>query len=108
LADNNKRIIGLDGDMSNSTFSETLWKKYPEQYVECFIAGKILEKIFNFTTKTIFLLTQNKPFQFSTLETQFLEQNMVGVGIGLGCRARAIPFVSTFAAFLTRAADQIR
>jgi transketolase len=74
LADNNKRIIGLDGDMSNSTFSENLRKKYPEQYVECFIA----------------------------------EQNMVGVGIGLGCRARAIPFVSTFAAFLTRAADQIR
>jgi len=74
LADNNKRIIGLDGDMRNSTFSEQLWKKYPEQYVECYIA----------------------------------EQNMVGVGIGLGCRARAIPFVSTFAAFLTRAADQIR
>jgi len=33
---------------------------------------------------------------------------MVGVGIGLGCRGRAIPFASTFAAFLTRAADQIR
>lgn len=74
LADNNKRVVGLDGDMSNSTFSQDLWKKYPDQYVECFIA----------------------------------EQNMVGVGIGLGCRARAIPFVSTFAAFLTRAADQIR
>lgn len=74
LADNNKRIIALDGDMRNSTFSEQMWKKYPAQYVECFIA----------------------------------EQNMVGVGIGLGCRGRAIPFVSTFAAFLTRAADQIR
>jgi len=74
LADANKRIVALDGDMRNSTFSELLWKKHPDQYVECFIA----------------------------------EQNMVGVGIGLGCRHRAIPFASTFAAFLTRAADQIR
>jgi transketolase len=74
LAENNHRVVGLDGDMRNSTFSELLWKKHPEQYVECFIA----------------------------------EQNMAGVGIGLGCRERAIPYASTFAAFLTRAADQIR
>jgi transketolase len=35
------------------------------------------------------------------------EQNMVGAAVGLSCRGH-IPFVSTFAAFLTRAADQIR
>lgn len=35
------------------------------------------------------------------------EQNMVGVALGLALRNR-IPFVSTFAAFLTRAFDQIR
>jgi len=35
------------------------------------------------------------------------EQNMVGAGLGLALRGR-IPFVSTFAAFLTRAFDQIR
>ncbi len=35
------------------------------------------------------------------------EQNMVGTAIGLARRGK-IPFVSTFAAFLTRAADQIR
>lgn len=35
------------------------------------------------------------------------EQNMVGAAIGLGRRGK-IPFVSTFAAFLTRAHDQIR
>ncbi|KAI6181377.1 Transket-pyr domain-containing protein [Aphelenchoides besseyi] len=74
LADQNKRVIALDAEVSNSTFSEMVAKKHPEQYVECFIA----------------------------------EQNMVGVGIGLGCRERAIPFCSTFAAFFTRAADQIR
>ncbi len=35
------------------------------------------------------------------------EQNMVGTALGLSLRGR-IPFVSTFAAFLTRAFDQIR
>ena len=35
------------------------------------------------------------------------EQNMVEVALGLALRGK-IPFVSTFAAFLTRAADQIR
>jgi transketolase len=35
------------------------------------------------------------------------EQNMVGTALGLSIRGR-IPFVSTFAAFLTRAYDQIR
>ncbi len=35
------------------------------------------------------------------------EQNMVGAALGLSLRGR-VPFVSTFAAFLTRAFDQIR
>ncbi len=35
------------------------------------------------------------------------EQNMVGAALGLSCRGK-IPFVSTFAAFFTRAFDQIR
>lgn len=35
------------------------------------------------------------------------EQNMVGVAQGLSCRGK-IPFISTFAAFFTRAYDQIR
>lgn len=40
--------------------------------------------------------------------TDTLCKNMVGVGIGVACRNRTIAFVSTFAAFLTRAFDQIR
>ena len=40
-------------------------------------------------------------------EMYIAEQNMVGVAAGLSTRGR-IPFVSTFAAFLTRAFDQIR
>lgn len=40
-------------------------------------------------------------------EMYVAEQNMVGVALGLARRGK-IPFVSTFAAFLTRAFDQIR
>jgi transketolase len=67
------RIIALDGDTKNSTFTEKLQKARPNQFLEMFIA----------------------------------EQNMVGVATGLAARGK-IPFVSTFAAFLTRAFDQIR
>ncbi|KAL3111395.1 hypothetical protein niasHT_019625 [Heterodera trifolii] len=74
LAEANKRVIALDGDISNSTFSNLVQKKLPEQFVQCYIA----------------------------------EQNMVGVGVGMACRGRVLPHVSTFAAFFTRAGDQIR
>lgn len=40
-------------------------------------------------------------------EMYIAEQNMVGVALGLSSRGK-MPFVSTFAAFLTRAFDQIR
>lgn len=40
-------------------------------------------------------------------EMYIAEQNMAGMAIGLSSRGK-IPFVSTFAAFLTRACDQIR
>src|SRR5262249_30579033 len=73
IADNDERVVGLDGDTKNSTFSEKLLKAHPQRFFEMFIA----------------------------------EQNMVGVATGLAAR-RKIPFVSTFAAFLTRAFDQIR
>lgn len=67
------RIVGLDGDTKNSTFSEKFQKKFPDRFIECFIA----------------------------------EQNMVGVALGLGALGK-VPFASTFAAFFTRAHDQIR
>ncbi len=37
IAKNNDRVVGLDGDMKNSTFSEKLRHIYPERHVECFI-----------------------------------------------------------------------
>ncbi|XP_051025911.1 transketolase-like protein 2 [Acomys russatus] len=74
LGYSNKRVIVLDGDTKNSTFSEIFKKEHPERFIECFIA----------------------------------EQNMVSVALGCATRGRTIVFVSTFAAFLTRAFDQIR
>nr|CDS28549.1 transketolase [Hymenolepis microstoma] len=74
LGTTNSRVIGLDGDTKNSTFSIYLRDARPSQFIECFIA----------------------------------EQNLVGVAIGAATRQRTVPFVSTFAAFLSRAYDQIR
>ncbi|KAK4025436.1 hypothetical protein OUZ56_014506 [Daphnia magna] len=74
LAEHNPRVIALDGDTKNSTYSDKIKKVSAERYIECFIA----------------------------------EQNLVGVAIGAGCRGRTIPYVSTFAAFFTRAFDQLR
>lgn len=67
------KIVSLDAETSNSTFSETFQKEYKDNFFEMYIA----------------------------------EQNMVGVALGLSRRGK-IPFVSTFAAFFSRAHDQIR
>lgn len=42
------------------------------------------------------------------IECFIAEQNLVGVAIGCATRGRTVPFCSTFAAFFTRAFDQIR
>lgn len=68
------RIIALDGDTKNSTFSELFKKEHPDRFIECYIA----------------------------------EQNMVSIAVGCATRDRTVPFCSTFAAFFTRAFDQIR
>jgi transketolase len=73
LGEADPRIVAMDGDTKNSTFSEKFYKKFPDRFVECFIA----------------------------------EQNMIGVALGFGVLGK-IPFASTFAAFFTRAHDQIR
>lgn len=42
IAVNNPRVIALDGDTKNSTFSDKLKKAFPERYIECFIAEQNL------------------------------------------------------------------
>jgi transketolase len=67
------RVVALDADVKNSTFTEAFEKTFPDRFYENFIA----------------------------------EQAMVGAAMGLAARG-AIPFPSTFACFLSRAADFIR
>jgi transketolase len=67
------RVVALDADVKNSTFSDKFEKAFPDRFYQNFIA----------------------------------EQVMVGSAMGLAARG-AIPFPSTFAAFLTRAADFVR
>jgi transketolase len=67
------RIVALDADVKNSTFSDKFEQQHPERFYQNFIA----------------------------------EQVMLGAAMGLASRG-AIPFPSTFAAFLTRAHDFVR
>ena len=60
------------------------------------------------TKNSTFAITFQKEFPERFIECFIAEQNLVGVAIGCGCRKRTIPFVSTFAAFFSRAFDQIR
>lgn len=42
IAQNNGRVIALDGDTKNSTYSDKLKKVFPDRYIECFIAEQNL------------------------------------------------------------------
>ena len=73
LAISNPLVLGVDGEVSNSTFLQKLKKVKPKQFIEAYIA----------------------------------EQNMVGMALGLSIKGFNV-FTSSFAAFLSRAHDQIR
>lgn len=59
------------------------------------------------TSNSTFAEMFKKEYPDRFFEMFIAEQNMVGTALGLSRREK-IPFVSTFAAFFTRAADQIR
>merc|ERR1712079_415949 len=42
IAKSNSRVVALDGDMKNSTFSQELLKVFPDRHVECFICEQNL------------------------------------------------------------------
>jgi len=73
LGEADLRVVALDADVKNSTFSDRFEAIAPDRFFQNFIA----------------------------------EQVMVGAAMGLAARG-AIPFPSTFACFLTRAADFVR
>ncbi|MGH9490349.1 MAG: transketolase [Terriglobales bacterium] len=67
------RVVALDGDVKNSTFTEDFQQIAPNRFFEGYIA----------------------------------EQNMTGMAMGMAAAGK-IPFLATFACFLTRAADFMR
>jgi transketolase len=69
----NDRVVALDGDVKNSTYTDKFFGGFPARSFQSYIA----------------------------------EQNMVGMSIGLSAKG-FLPFLATFAAFLSRAHDQIR
>jgi transketolase len=73
LATVNPKVYSVDGDVKNSTFSETLQKAYPDHLIQGYIA----------------------------------EQNMVSFAVGMAAQG-LVPFVDTFACFLSRGFDQVR
>jgi transketolase len=75
---------------------EKLFPKYPEIVV-------LDAEVSNSTYADIF----KKSYPERFFEMYIAEQNMVGAALGLSKRGK-IPFVSTFAAFFSRAFDQIR
>ncbi len=74
LAKSNSKIIAIDSEVSNSTYSEKLKFVNPLQYIENYI----------------------------------MEQNMIGVSLGLSKKGDYNVYASSFGAFLSRAHDQIR
>ncbi len=73
LGESDARVRVLDGDVKNSTYAEKFKDRFPERFVEAWIA----------------------------------EQNMVSAAAGLAAQG-LVPFASSFACFLERAADQVR
>ncbi|HXY62444.1 MAG TPA: transketolase [Nitrospirota bacterium] len=75
---------------------ERIYPKYPHMVV-------LDAEVSNSTYSEIFKARYPERF----FEMYIAEQNMMGNALGLSIRGK-VPFVSTFAAFLTRAFDQIR
>ena len=73
LGDERPDVVALDGEVSNSTYSERFERAHPDRFFEMYIA----------------------------------EQQLVSAAVGMQTLG-LVPFASTFAAFLTRAHDQIR
>lgn len=48
MGDASQRIVALDGDTKNSTFSDIFKKAHPDRYIECFIAEQNMVCVFCF------------------------------------------------------------
>lgn len=91
--------IATDKISTRKAYGNGLLKAYESDQRVVALDGDTEVSTFSIT------LAQKHPEAF--IECFIAEQNMVGVATGLACRNK-IAFCSTFAAFLSRAADQIR
>lgn len=105
-------------NLSNIRLSEPPNYKLGEKIATRLAYGTALAKLGTNNSRVVALDGDTKNSTFADkfkkahpdrfIECYIAEQNLVGVGIGCGCRGRAVPFASTFAAFFTRAFDQLR
>jgi transketolase len=71
IGEADQRIVAMDGDTKNSTFSEKFFKKFPERFTECFIAEQ------NLVSLAVGFATRGKvPFAstFATFFTRAYDQ----------------------------------
>ncbi|KAE8583662.1 hypothetical protein XENTR_v10020613 [Xenopus tropicalis] len=64
----NSRVIALDGDTKNSTFSEIFKKEHPDRYIECFIAEQ------NMVSVAMGCATRNRTVAFASTFAAFLSR----------------------------------
>uniref|UniRef100_A0A8C8LQR1 Transketolase n=1 Tax=Oncorhynchus tshawytscha TaxID=74940 RepID=A0A8C8LQR1_ONCTS len=68
LGQSSPRVVALDADMKNSTFSEMFHKAYPERFVECFIAEQ------NMVSVAIGCATRDRTVAFASTFAAFLSR----------------------------------
>uniref|UniRef100_A0A3Q3EQK8 Transketolase b n=1 Tax=Labrus bergylta TaxID=56723 RepID=A0A3Q3EQK8_9LABR len=66
LGKSSQRVVALDGDTKNSTFSDTFRKAFPERYIECFIAEQ------NMVGVAIGCATRDRTVAFASTFSAFL------------------------------------
>jgi transketolase len=90
---------GEDSLPTRKAYGRALKRLYPQFPNLVSLDGEVSNSTYSKTFKEAY------PDKF--FEMYIAEQNMVGAGLGLATRGK-IPFVSTFAAFFSRAFDQVR
>uniref|UniRef100_A0A673X482 Transketolase n=1 Tax=Salmo trutta TaxID=8032 RepID=A0A673X482_SALTR len=68
LGQSSQRVVALDADMKNSTFSEMFHKAFPERFVECFIAEQ------NMVSVAIGCATRDRTVAFASTFAAFLSR----------------------------------
>ncbi|XP_074134027.1 transketolase-like protein 1 [Sminthopsis crassicaudata] len=72
----NDRVIALDGDTKNSTFSELFKKEHPERFIECFIAEQ------NMVSVALGCATRNRTIAFASTFAAFFTRAFDHIRMG--------------------------